>query len=128
MQMEDNEEYDSFQWNWDDLIRLFKTPVRKFDMFVIDFSPTTTEDKLQLEVPKAWAGYKLYTAAFFCRKGTPNGTEWFIYRVIYRMDKDVSVEEKPELYKKLLIKGYTALEVHKRTKNPFKYLKDLHLF
>jgi hypothetical protein len=111
------------EYDWDEIIRIFKEPAKLLEFYTIDFSPSTSDDFTQLDMPKKINGDLLYTAGFFCRKGT----NWFIYRVMYSVPKLVMPEDKPGIFKKLEINARTTMDTHKRAKNPLKYLKDITL-
>jgi hypothetical protein len=101
--------------------QLFAKKPRWFEFFAIDFAPTSATDKEQLPVPKSGANAYLYTAAFFCK----NQGDWFVYRVIFALNRKVKVEEYPGIFEKLVQGAYFAVINHKRTKDPLKYLKDI---
>jgi len=112
-----------YEYDWDKLAALFKQPTKIVDFQTIEFVPTSTEDKNQLPIPKYAPTDRLYTASFFCR----DGKNWFIYRVIYPVSRFIMPEEKNSIYKKLEIGARTTMDIHRRAKDPYKYLRDIEL-
>ena len=114
-----------YEYDWTAVKKLFKRKVSRTEFHVIGFTATTVADKAQLPVPKHKQGTEfLYTAAFFC-KNVAN--EWFIYRVIFVLKRRPTKQDKVKICDKLTSGAYMQTVLHKRTKNPLAFIKDIVL-
>ena len=117
-------EPDESQWDFIELNKIFKEPANQLSIYLLDFKISTDEDKKQLEMPKLLPGYCLYTAGFFCKLKN----DWFIYRVIYRIEKLIFENEMKTIKLQLEQAARTSIEIHKKYKDPLKYLKNICIY
>jgi|GEM_PF-4381480 len=109
------------QYDFSSMQKTFFRHAKCIEFEVIDFRMSSDWELTNLPSPKTLECK--YTATFFCTQLD----KCFFYKVIFEVP-NVNILADKNFRQRLEVGARTMYQIKKKTKNPFKYLKDINLY